>query len=204
MTWHRAKKVVVISAGLAVLAGALPAQAGHEDRMTGGGFVDVQDDPDVHLGLDLPCDENQPPTAEESRFTVRWDQTSFHLEEVERADCTPDASTGGGTHDGSGIGRCETPHSLLGTTTKYDGVEIVWTLTDGGTTTPSSDTHGKPDDPGKPTDPGPAEPTQNPDMVRITIDGPTDSTIPTDPTEPCDLRVVGELQGGQLQLHTQS
>lgn len=190
MTWRRAKNVVVVSAGLAVLAWALPAQAAHEDRMTGGGYVDVGEDPDVlrvHLGLDLPCDEQQPPTAEDSRFTVRWDRNSFHLEEVEEAECEPaDPSTGGGTHEGSGSGRCE----IFGTPVQVPA-NIDWTLTDGGTTTPPSDGRGKPADPGKPTDPGPTEPTQNPDSVHITIAG-----------IGCDLEADGELHGGQLQLHT--
>lgn len=197
MTWRGAKKVIVMSAGLAVLAWALPAQAAHEDRMTGGGFVDVaQENAEVlrvHLGLDLPCVVEQPPTAKESRFTVRWDHNSFHLEEVEEADCTPasDPSTGGGTHDGSGAGRCQTRDPLLGTPMEVPA-DIDWMLTDGGWTRPS-DTHGKPADPGKPTDPGPAEPTQNPDTVHITIEGP--GTL-------CDLEAEGQVQGGQLQLHT--
>lgn len=125
-------------AALGVAAVSAGAAAGQRDRIIGGGWFAVED-PNIRVtfGTELTCPATEAdsgrepdlPGREDDNLAIHWDGNEFQLEQVLTSECTiedPNIRDGGGTHEGTGSGRCN-----------GEPASVRWTLHDGGVEDPN-------------------------------------------------------------------
>jgi hypothetical protein len=95
--------------------------------MTGGGTVKTGNAKTLSHGFALPCDASGP--GNPAKLQVNWDQSKFHLTELDSTSCSDDPAISEGkpvagfdTHTGSGTGRYN----------GADGATAEWTIKDAG------------------------------------------------------------------------